>query len=166
MPVKIRNMSKEEFDIFYQWSIEHNTAELMEERGLSRDTALKETKEEVSQMLPKGLDTEHHHLLSIVETDCEKVVGFLWTIHEETNGRQQCFICDFAIWESERRKGYAKRMLSEALMFCRENGHTNILITCNSNNYASERTILANGGVLENEIIIDGNCIKRYWVSL
>ena len=111
MPVKIRNMSKEEFDIFYQWSIEHNVAELMEERGLSRDTALKETKEEVSQMLPKGLDTEHHHLLSIVETDCEKVVGFLWTIHEETNGRQQCFICDFAIWESERRKGYATKAL-------------------------------------------------------
>ena len=32
MPVKIRNMSKEEFDVFYQWSIEHNTSELMEEK--------------------------------------------------------------------------------------------------------------------------------------
>ena len=72
----------------------------------------------------------------------------------------------YTIRPSERRKGYAKRMLRDALLFCRENGHTNILITCNSNNYASERTILANGGVLENEIIIDGNCIKRYWVSL
>lgn len=72
----------------------------------------------------------------------------------------------YTVRPSERRNGYAKRMLSEALKFCRENGYTNILITCNSNNLASERTILANGGVLENEIIVNDSRIKRYWISL
>lgn len=72
----------------------------------------------------------------------------------------------YTVRPSERRKGYAKRMLSEALRICRENGHKRILVTCNSNNYASERTILANGGVFENEINVEGRSIKRYWISL
>ena len=72
----------------------------------------------------------------------------------------------YTIRPCERQKGYAKRMLSEALKICRKNGHRKILITCNSNNYASERTILANGGKLENEICVNGRKIKRYWITL
>lgn len=72
----------------------------------------------------------------------------------------------YTIRPSERQKGYAKRMLGEALMFCKNNNYTNILITCNGDNFASERTIIANGGVLENEISIDGRKVKRYWITL
>ncbi len=72
----------------------------------------------------------------------------------------------YTVRPSERQNGYAKKMLRDALRFCKEKGHTNILITCNSNNYASERTILANGGKLENEICVNGRKIKRYWITL
>ena len=72
----------------------------------------------------------------------------------------------YTVRPSERQKGYGKKMLREALRFCKEKGHTNVLITCNSNNYASERTILANSGKLENEICADGRIIKRYWITL
>jgi predicted acetyltransferase len=30
----------------------------------------------------------------------------------------------------------------------------------------SEKTILANGGVFEKEICVDGKMIKRYWIEL
>ena len=72
----------------------------------------------------------------------------------------------YTIRPCERQKGYAKRMLSEALKLCRKNGHRKILITCNSDNFASERTIIANGGVFENEISVNNSRIKRYWFSL
>lgn len=72
----------------------------------------------------------------------------------------------YTVRPSERRNGYAKRMLCDALEFCRKNGYEKILITCNSDNLASERTILANGGVLENEISVNDSRIKRYWISL
>ena len=72
----------------------------------------------------------------------------------------------YTIRPSERQKGYAKRMLHEALRFCKDNNKTNILITCNGDNFASERTIIANGGVFEKEISIDRKTIKRYWITL
>ncbi|MBO5177380.1 MAG: tyrosine-protein phosphatase [Lachnospiraceae bacterium] len=40
------------------------------------------------------------------------------------------------------------------------------MITCNRNNIASERTILANGGVSEKEVLVDGDYIKRFWVTI
>jgi predicted acetyltransferase len=37
----------------------------------------------------------------------------------------------------------------------------------NKDNNASAKTIIANGGVLENELREDnGNIVKRYWVTL
>ena len=40
-----------------------------------------------------------------------------------------------------------------------------LLVTCNINNQASEKTILANGGVFEKTIDVDGSQIKRYWIT-
>ncbi|MBR5564651.1 MAG: GNAT family N-acetyltransferase [Roseburia sp.] len=62
-------------------------------------------------MLPNGLNTEHNYLMTIVEEDSEESAGFIWTIHEETEGKKQSFVCDFAIWESKRRRGYATETL-------------------------------------------------------
>jgi len=109
MSVTIRPMTGDEFERFCQWSIEQQAAELMKEQDLPRETARKETAEEVAGMLPDGLHTAHNHFLTIMAAD--ENVGFLWTIHEETEGRKQCFLCDFAIWESKRRNGYGAAAL-------------------------------------------------------
>ena len=74
----------------------------------------------------------------------------------------------YSVRPSERRKGYAKSMLKEALAFCRALGIKRALITCNTDNAASRRTILANGGVYENTLKEpDGNkYIERYWIEV
>ena len=36
---------------------------------------------------------------------------------------------------------------------------------CNRDNAASARTIVKNGGVLENEILEDGVPVQRYWIE-
>ena len=41
-----------------------------------------------------------------------------------------------------------------------------ILITCSRKIVASEKTILANGGIFENEIEVDGDIIRRFWITL
>lgn len=41
-----------------------------------------------------------------------------------------------------------------------------ILGTCDENNTASEKTILACGGVFEKNIEVDGSMIKRYWITI
>lgn len=72
----------------------------------------------------------------------------------------------YSVRKSERNKGYAKKMLSLALKKCSEFGIENVLVTCSKDNIASVKTILANGGILENEVIIDGKEKQRYWIEI
>lgn len=71
----------------------------------------------------------------------------------------------YGVRPSERRKGYAFLMLSLALPIARKLGLKKILITCNKSNPASEKTILKNGGILENEIEDGDEIVLRYWIS-
>ena len=68
---------------------------------------------------------------------------------------------------SERRKGYATAMIRLALEECRKLGIPRVLMTCDKDNVASARTIIKNGGILENEIINEeGVPEQRYWIDL
>ena len=72
----------------------------------------------------------------------------------------------FSVRPSERRRGYAKEMLRQLLSVCRARGMGSVLVTCGTENIASERTITANGGVFDSEITVDGRKIKRFWIKL
>ncbi len=77
----------------------------------------------------------------------------------------------YSVSPSEHRKGYAAEMLKQMLVICRERGERRVLVTCDKTNYASQRTIIKNGGVLENEVqddvgLCDGGIIQRYWIEL
>lgn len=67
---------------------------------------------------------------------------------------------------SERGKGYAGEMIRLALEECKKLGMYRVLMVCNKDNIASARTIQKNGGVLENEVEVDGKIEQRYWISL
>lgn len=61
-------------------------------------------------------------------------------------------------------------MLKLALVEAKKLGMDRVLITCDEDNYSSEKVIINNGGVLENiiENMIEGKVIytKRYWITL
>ncbi len=73
----------------------------------------------------------------------------------------------YSVRASERRKGYAEEMLRQGLAFCREElGLDRVLVTCDRDNEASRRTILSQGGVLEDERPEAGGVTQRYWIAL
>jgi predicted acetyltransferase len=75
----------------------------------------------------------------------------------------------YSVRKSERNKGYAKEELRQALTFCKDTLHINrVLLTCDNDNFASQKTILSQGGKKENEVLIeDENCVtERYWIDL
>ena len=67
---------------------------------------------------------------------------------------------------SERRKGYATEMIRLALEECRKLGLTRVLVTCDKNNIGSAKSIIRNGGILENEVLEEGSIKQRYWIVL
>ncbi len=75
----------------------------------------------------------------------------------------------YTVRPSERQKGYASEMLRLLLDICRAYGEERVLLTCDRGNAASQKTIVKNGGMLENEIedtvgLSSSGRIQRYWI--
>lgn len=67
---------------------------------------------------------------------------------------------------SERRKGYATAMIALALEECKKLGIHKVLMCCDKENIASAKSIIHNGGILENEVEEKGHLEQRYWIQL
>lgn len=68
---------------------------------------------------------------------------------------------------SERRKGFATEMIRLGLLECKKLGIDKVLMTCDKDNIGSAKSIINNGGVLENEFVNEeGKIEQRYWIEL
>ena len=68
---------------------------------------------------------------------------------------------------SERRKGYATEMIRLSLVECKKLGINRVLMVCDKTNVGSAKSIIKNGGILENEFVDkDGKTHQRYWIEL
>lgn len=112
--------------------------------------------------VPPGFVTAHTFFAI---DDSEKIVGIINARHELND-----YLLNlgghigYSVRKSERRKGYAKSMLSYTANFLFSLGLDKILITCDKKNIASKRTIESCGGILENEVIDENRTTLRYWI--
>src|SRR6266498_2486182 len=74
----------------------------------------------------------------------------------------------YEIRPSKRRCGYGTALLRLGLEKARERGLRRVLLTCDETNIGSRRVIEANGGQLENAVVVAGQAVQklRYWISL
>lgn len=74
----------------------------------------------------------------------------------------------YATRPSDRNRGLATRMLKQGLALAKGFGFDRILCVCDWDNYASEKVIVRNGGVLENELYDPDEkvTVKRFWIQL
>ncbi len=73
----------------------------------------------------------------------------------------------YGIRPSERRKGYATKLLELSLEKTKKLNITRALVVCDEVNTASEKTILHNGGVRDDDFIEeDGNVVRRFGIEL
>jgi predicted acetyltransferase len=120
-----------------------------------------ETKEATGRRVPDSvfflLDEERNRLLGAVNIRHELNEALLKDGGHIGDG----------VRPSERRKGYATEMIRLALIECKKLGIDRALIVCDKDNIGSAKSIIRNGGVLENEIVgDDGQIEQRYWVDI
>ncbi|HDX9634944.1 GNAT family N-acetyltransferase [Bacillus cereus group sp. MYBK108-2] len=101
-------------------------------------------------------------------TDENKIVGAVNIRHSLT---EHLFNAGghigYGIRPSERRKGYATKLLALSLEKTKELDITKVLVVCDAVNTASEKTILHNGGLRDDDFTEeDGNVVRRYWIEL
>lgn len=104
----------------------------------------------------------------IAVNEDDRIVGMIDCRHHINHPRLSEYSghIGYSVRPSERRRGYAKEMLRQALEFYRVRGIDGVLITCEEGNIGSERTILANGGVFERETLDGERVMKRFWINM
>ncbi len=114
-----------------------------------------------------GVDVPAHTYFAIRKSD-NKLVGIIDLRHHINHPILGTWggHCGYTVRPTERGKGYAKEMLKLNIQNAKSLGIDKLLITCHTENTASEKTILANNGVYEKSIIVDGTELKRYWITV
>ena len=72
----------------------------------------------------------------------------------------------YGVRPSERRKGYATKMLSYALSICKDLGMKKVLLGCYNDNLGSNKTILKNGGIITREDSEEMNLSNEWKLNL
>ena len=72
----------------------------------------------------------------------------------------------FGIRPSERKKGYATKMLSLALPIMKDYGINPVVISCAKDNPGSAKTIQNNGGIFIREVVEDGETVHIYHIAV
>ena len=114
-----------------------------------------------SQALPDGM--VHSDYFWITDDEPGQVIGFL-AIRHTLNAflLEQGGHIGYSVRASRRGEGHATRALAAALDRSAELGIDRVLVTCDPDNEPSRRTILRNGGVLED--VRSGK--ERYWIDV
>ncbi|WP_080655419.1 GNAT family N-acetyltransferase [Butyrivibrio fibrisolvens] len=107
-------------------------------------------------------------ILAIRKSDC-KMVGCM-QVHNVLTDRMQKYTghVGYSVRPSERRKGYATKMLAKACDFLTSFGFEEIGVSCLPENEASRKTILANGGEYIETVYFEDDKVdlERYKIRL
>ncbi len=103
----------------------------------------------------------------IAITDDDELVGIV-NIRNSINERliNLSGHIGYSIRKSERRKGYATEMLRLALLECKPFGIDKAMVNCELDNIGSAKTILNNGGILEEICTIANFSLKRFSITV
>ena len=100
-----------------------------------------------------------------LDLDRNIFVGAVTVRHYLTERLLNAGLIGDGIRPSERRKGYGSAMVGLALLEAKKFGLNKVLMCCDKRNIASAKSIMNNGGVLENEVEINGIIKQRYWID-
>ena len=95
-----------------------------------------------------------------------KIVGIVDLRHELKGFLKDFGHSGYSVRPSERKKGYATKMLSEILNIAASAGLSSLILSVERSNVPSVKTIEKNGGVRERSFEYEGEPVDVYRISL
>lgn len=108
------------------------------------------------------------HYLVFREQD-SKLIGMLTIRHSLTNPLLLKYSGNigYNVLPSERRKGYATKMLNIGLSICKTLNINKALLICGEDNVGSKTCIENAGGVLNKKVLLDDGVVQlRYYIDI
>ncbi|MDQ0192243.1 GNAT family N-acetyltransferase [Paenibacillus wynnii] len=109
--IKLVHMDESTYQFFLSQSIRDYAEDKVKAGAWDEKNALKQSEEEMTRFLPKGLHTEGAYLYSIVEAVSGTQAGYIWFNVTEGRSGLEAFIYDFYVFEPFQGKGYGKQAL-------------------------------------------------------
>ncbi|KGX84405.1 GNAT family N-acetyltransferase [Pontibacillus marinus] len=125
MSVTLKPMTQEQFERYYEKSIEEYAAEHVKAGNWSEEEALPNARKQFQQLLPDGLETENQVLFTIVNEE-DKSIGILWLNITEKQDEKHSFIYDIKLDEEQQGKGYGKASMNVLEDYVKEQGISQI----------------------------------------
>jgi len=72
----------------------------------------------------------------------------------------------YGVRKSERRKGYAHKMLKLLLEEIKKSDIDKVMITCDDDNVGSAKTIESCNGILQDKVVFENELTRRYWIKI
>ena len=109
------------------------------------------------------------NVLLVIRKSDMKMVGCM-QVHNVLTERMKNYTghVGYSVRPSERKKGYAKRMLAKAVDFLSSFGFEEIVVSCLPENEASKKTILSNGGEYIETVFLDEDKVylEKYKIQI
>lgn len=104
-------MTEAEYGEFVSQSIPGYAAQKVAAGEWTSEKSLDLARRAFEKLLPRGLDTEGHHLFTIRETRDSQALGVLWYAEQERRGSRIAYIYEIRIHPGHQRKGHASAAL-------------------------------------------------------
>lgn len=116
--VSFRPLTEDEYPAYLDYFIDDYAGEIASNYGLSQHDSLARAKQEIAEMLPEGVNTHGHVLLSLVAPidQTNRPVGYLW--YKPDTMMRSVFIYDFHIFTSCQGRGWVNRLFAFLKRIC------------------------------------------------
>jgi len=105
-------MTENEFQAYRQRAVEEYAQEHVRAGNWHPSEALQKAEKEFLQLLPDGVASKNHYLLSLEDDHSAVQVGMIWFAVRDKASHPSAFIYDFVIYKEFRRQGYGRQTLT------------------------------------------------------
>ena len=136
-PIRVRDMTREEFSVWQERSLAEYAVEVSAARGIPLEDARKLAAQGHAKYLPQGQQTDGAHIV-IGEDGGGAPVGILW-VGPNPDGVGPAWVYDIEVDEDRRGEGWGRALMLEAERLARADGHVEIGLNVFGSNAVARR---------------------------